>query len=108
MQTFSHILYLDFPAKVVAQHCQLDAKRFHPSFSVNHLHRWQQTEIAQLCNLCWIHGVLFTLISLDWMERVLAPLCDFQQHNEEYNLSCATNMLDEALLDHHPRAIRLL
>ncbi|EYE91556.1 uncharacterized protein EURHEDRAFT_464533, partial [Aspergillus ruber CBS 135680] len=39
MQSFSHILHLDFPAKVVAQQRQLDTKRIRPSFSVNHLHR---------------------------------------------------------------------
>ncbi|KAE8149996.1 uracil phosphoribosyltransferase [Aspergillus avenaceus] len=98
MQTFSHILYLDFPAKIFAQRRQLDTKRTRPSFSANHLHRWQQTEIAQLRELCRIHGVLFTLISFDRTERVSALLRDFQQHNEEYNTSCATKMLDEALL----------
>ncbi|ODM16892.1 hypothetical protein SI65_07857 [Aspergillus cristatus] len=105
MQTFSQILYLDFPAKVVAQHHQLDTKRIRPSFSANHLHRWQQTEITQLRDLCQIHGVLFTLISLDQTERVSALLCDFQQHNEEYNTSCATNMLDKALLLDHPHPL---
>jgi len=82
MQTFSHILYLDFPAKVIAQRRQLDAKRIRPPFSVNHLHRGQQTEMAQLRDLCRIHGVLLTLISSDRTERVSA-LRDFQQHKEE-------------------------
>jgi len=105
MQTFSHILYLDFPAKVVAQRRQLDAKRIRPSVSVNHLQRWQQTEIAQLRDLCQIHHVLFSLISLDRTERVSALLRDFQQHSEEYNLSHAANMLDEALLLNRPHPL---
>ena len=106
MQTFSHILYLDFPVKVVAQRRALDTKRIRPSFSANHLHRWQQTEITQLRDLCRIHGVLFTLISLDRTERVSALLRDFQQHNEEYNTSCAINMLDKALLLDRPHQLQ--
>ena len=54
--------------------------------------------MAQLRDLCRVHGIFFTFISLDWTESVSALLRDFQQHNEEYNISCATNMLDEVLL----------
>lgn len=105
MQTYTHILYLDFPAKVVEQRRQLDEERSRPAVSVDHLQRWQSTEIAQLRDLCRLHHILFSLISWDQTERIPALLCDFQQHNEEYNLSRAVNMLDKALLLdrlHHP------
>ena len=105
MQTFSHILYLDFPAKVIAQRRQLDAERSRPAVSVDHLQRWQHTEIAQLRDLCHLHHVLFSLISLDRTERVSTLLRDFQQHNEKYNLFRASNMLDEALLLNRPHLL---
>lgn len=102
MQTYTHVLYLDFPVKVVAQRRQIDTERSRPAVSTDHLQRWQQTEIAQLRYLCRLHHVLFSLISLDGTERMSALLYDFQQHNVEYNLSRAASMLDEALSLNHP------
>jgi hypothetical protein len=63
LDTFTHILYLDVPAEVVAQRHLDDTERSRPSTSVTHLRKWQQAEKAQLRRVCRHYGILFSLVS---------------------------------------------
>ena len=100
LDIFTHILYLDVPAEVVAQRCLDDTERNRPSSSITHLGKWQQKEKIQLRRLCRHHGILFSLVSSPHptlLNRLSALLRDFLYHTEEYNLSQAESRLDEAL-----------
>ncbi|KAI9778576.1 MAG: hypothetical protein M1839_007969 [Geoglossum umbratile] len=101
LDTFTHILYLDVPAEVVAQRRLNDTERSRPSTSVTHLHKWQQAEKSELRLLCRLHGILFSLVSPrpTLLGRVLTLLRDFRHHTEEYNISHAESKLDEALTE---------
>ena len=99
MGTYTHILYLDFPADVVAQRRQNDTERCRPSTTVDHLRKWQQEEKDQLCCLCRQHGILFSLVAQNpsMLSNVSALLRNFYQQSEEHNLESAEIALDEAL-----------
>ena len=100
LDTFTHILYLDLPAEVVAQRRLDDTERSRPSTSVTHLRKWQQAEKTQLRRLCRHHGILFSLVSPHptLLNKVSTLLRDFWHHTEKYNLSRAESRLDEALV----------
>ena len=100
LKVFTHILYLDIRADVIAERSRNDPKRNRPTTSARHLHNWQHEEKIQLSNLCRQHGILFSLISprlneTTLLDRVSAMLLDFKSHNEDYNLSQAKSRLDE-------------
>jgi uracil phosphoribosyltransferase/adenylate kinase len=100
LDTFTHILYLDVPAKIIAQRRLNDTERSRPSTSVTHLYKWQQAEKTELRRLCRHHGILFSLLSPypTSLNKVLTLLRDFSCHTERYNLSYAESRLDEALV----------
>lgn len=101
LKIFTHILYLDVPAEVVAQRRLNDTKRCRPSASITHLRKWQQAEQTQLRHLCRQHGILFSLVAphSTMLKKVLTLLGDFRNHSENYNLSQAKRSLDEVLAD---------
>jgi uracil phosphoribosyltransferase/phosphoserine phosphatase/adenylate kinase len=95
LQTFTHILYLDVPAGVIAQR-RLDDTKSRPAVSVAHLQRWQQAEKTQLRSLCLQHGILFLpLPHLASLNKASMLLCDFRQHTEKYNMYRAERRLDD-------------
>lgn len=98
-EKFTHILYLDVPAEVVAQRRLDDTERSRPSTSVTHLRKWQHEEKTQLRRLCRHCGILFSLVSPHptLLNKVSTLLHDFRHHTEKYNLSHAESRLDEAL-----------
>lgn len=100
LEIFTHILYLDIPAEVVAQRRLDDTERSRPSTSVSHLRKWQQEEKTQLRHLCRHYGILFSLVSPSptLLNRVSIMLHDFRCHTEEYNLSQAESRLDDAVV----------
>ena len=100
LEIFTHVLYLDIPAEVVAQRHLDDTERSRPSTSASHLRKWQQEEKTQLRYLCRRHGILFSLISLypTLLNKVSILLHDFRHHTEKYNLSQAESRLDEAVV----------
>ncbi|MCJ1360183.1 MAG: hypothetical protein MMC33_010186 [Icmadophila ericetorum] len=101
LETYTHILYLETPAEIVAQRRRDDTERARPSVSVTHLSNWQQAEKTQLRCLCRQHGILFSLVSphprLPLLNNVVKLLRDFGNHSEQYNLSVAQSRLDEVL-----------
>ncbi|RPA92079.1 hypothetical protein L873DRAFT_1711496 [Choiromyces venosus 120613-1] len=100
LDTFTHILYLDVPAEIVAQRLLDDTERSRPPSSINHLRKWQQAEQTQLRRLCRHHGILFSLVfpHPTLHNKVSTLLRDFRHHTEEYNLSRAESKMDEVLV----------
>lgn len=100
LKTFTHILYLDVPAEVVAQRRLDDTKRNRPSTSIAHLRKWQQAEKTQLRHHCRRNGILFSQVfpHSTLLNKVLTLLGDFRHHNEKYNLSQVESRLDEVLV----------
>ena len=100
LDVFTHILYLDMPAELIAQRCLDDTEKSRTPTSASHLRQWQQEEKTQLRHLCRHHGILFSLISQCPMllKKVSILLHDFRYHNEQYNLSQAENRLDDAVV----------
>ncbi|KAL8826247.1 MAG: hypothetical protein Q9191_003924 [Dirinaria sp. TL-2023a] len=99
LEIFTHILYLDIPAEVVAQRRMNDAERSRPSTSASHLYKWQQEEKTQLRDLCRRHSILFSLVSSNpsLLNKVSILLNDFRYHVENYNLSQVENKLNDAI-----------
>ena len=99
-KVFTHILYLDVAADVVAERRRNDKKKERPPASVNHLREWQRQEKVQLKDLCRQHGILFSLMTprpseTTLFDRVSTLLLDFKSHDEDYNLSQAKSRLDD-------------
>ena len=99
LNTFSHILYLNVPAEVVAQRCLTDTERNRSTASIDHLRKWQQTEKTQLRHLCYHHGILFSLVPphTTLHKKASMLLRDFRYHSENFNLSRAETRLDEVI-----------
>ena len=98
-QSFTHIVYLNVPAIIVAQYRLNDTQRDRPSISAAHLSKWQQTEKSELRQICRDRGILFSTVSAypTVLGNILPLLRDFQQHTEEYNLSYAQREMDGIL-----------
>ncbi|KAK8109530.1 hypothetical protein PG999_007667 [Apiospora kogelbergensis] len=109
--TYSHILYLDVPAELIAQRRTNDTQRTRPSASVGHLRAWRDAEKTQLRMLCRQHGILFYLVSLQDIVSGQVPtlLHNFQHHSEESNTSHAILRLDEAMsTQKYPQTVLVL
>ena len=100
LEVFTHILYLDIPAEIVAQRRLDDTQRSRPFTSASHLHKWQREEKTQLRDLCRRHDILFSLVSPypTLLNKVSILLHDFRHHTEKYNLSQAERRLDDAIV----------
>ena len=96
LHTFTHILYLDIPTDLIAQRRLNDSQKSRSPASIDHLHKWQQTEKAELRDICLQHGILFSPISSTplMLEKMARLLNDFQHHTEKVNLRRAEKMLD--------------
>ncbi|KAL2782499.1 uracil phosphoribosyltransferase-domain-containing protein [Aspergillus keveii] len=97
LAVFTHILYVNTPAEVMFQRRQEDAQKYRPAWSIQHLHRWQQTEIKELRELCRAHNILFSTIYPNFVSQLPELILDFQRHTEDYNVSIAEHYLDKAL-----------
>ena len=99
METYTHIIYLDTPAKVIAQRRLNDKKRARDAASVSHLEKWQHCEKESLRKLCRDRGILFLPISSEVTSvvKIVTLLHDFSYHDEQHNLEQALSLLDEAV-----------
>ncbi|KIM74865.1 hypothetical protein PILCRDRAFT_99073 [Piloderma croceum F 1598] len=100
LNTFTNILYLDIPAKIVAQCRQNDTLQSRSTTSVEHLRNWQKVEKIELRDLCCQHSILFSLISSTLMlpNKITRLLYDFRYHTEEDNLRRAESRLDDIVV----------
>lgn len=110
LDTYTHIIYLDTVAEIIAQRRMNDTKRQRPVTTVNHLHKWQLDEKNQLARLCRDHNILFSPVSRDMtlLASVIALLIDFRYHTEDVNLRNAEIALDEVVMDESGRLSTLL
>lgn len=99
MTTYTHIIYLDVPAKVLTKRCINDKKRDRLVASPEHLHNWQNAEKVQLRSLCREYGILFSILLYcpALLQRATTMLRDFRQHSESFNIRVAERYLDEAV-----------
>ncbi|KAI8944003.1 uracil phosphoribosyltransferase-domain-containing protein [Xylaria longipes] len=99
LNTYTHIIYLDVAADIIAQRREDDSERARPAASVDHLRSWQEAEITKMRQLCRNHNILFCVLSTQdtLISRASQMICDFRQHTETYNLSRAATRLDEIL-----------
>ena len=95
--TYTHILYLDFPAEDIAQRRSDDKERHRPAMSADNLKKWQEEEKTELRKFCYQHGILFSIWAQDseLPDKVSTLLHDFRHHDEEHNLSLAKCKMDE-------------
>ncbi|KAF5350833.1 hypothetical protein D9757_013532 [Collybiopsis confluens] len=98
-EVFTHILYLDIPARTVAEYRLGDLKRARAFCSEEHLQKWQDAERDQLRLLCLEKGILFSNVP---PSKVATFLRDIRLHNEDHNLSCAQKRLDQAISQSSP------
>ena len=99
LNTFTHILYLDIPAEIVAQRRQNDKLRSRSTASVDHIRNWQKVEKVELRDLCRKHNILFSLISSS--NKIARLLHDFRHHTEEDNLRHAESRLDDIIVGYN-------
>ena len=97
METFTHIIYLDVPAELLAQRRLHQNERNRPATSSTHLHNWQHEEKSQLRHLCRRYSILFSVVQSHptLLNKVKKLLSDFSCHNENVNLCQAASKLDE-------------
>ncbi|TEA21998.1 hypothetical protein C8034_v006124 [Colletotrichum sidae] len=97
---YTHILYLDVPADVVAQRTLDDESRPRPRLSVDHIRRWQDFEKRRLRRVCLEDGILFTVVPYvpSMLTRVLPLVHDIVQHSEADNLKRAMTHVDQVVL----------
>jgi uracil phosphoribosyltransferase/phosphoserine phosphatase len=91
LQTYTHIIYLDIPAEIIAEQRSQDGNKVRPTVTISHLQKWQEAEKTQLRDLCRRHGILLSVVSSypKLLRQVSTLLCDFVRHNEKHNLDSA-------------------
>lgn len=99
LDTYSHIIYLDVPAEIVAQRRSNDTEKPRPEETAPHLCKWQEAEKTQLRRLCRDNGILFSLAfpGSNLLAKTTALLRDFRCHTETYNMSQAKFGLDDIM-----------
>ncbi|KAK6512647.1 hypothetical protein TWF481_001528 [Arthrobotrys musiformis] len=97
LNTYTHIIYLDTPAELAFQRRCNDTGRNRPSYSAQHLGRWQSEEKRVLRELCYQYQILFSTAvhSATLLSRVAMLLRDFSLHSDDLNLSSVESALDE-------------
>ncbi|KAJ7065022.1 uracil phosphoribosyltransferase-domain-containing protein [Mycena amicta] len=90
-QTYTHIVYFDVPAQIVAERRQNDSTRARQSLSPEQLETWQSFERRQLRAACLENGILFSVAN---PSRISSLLHDIGSHSEASNSTQATTRLD--------------
>jgi adenylate kinase len=101
-ETYTHIVYLNVDPEIIASRTQNDKARVRENASVEHLRKWQHTELSLLRSICIEQGILFTTITEavsgnSSLERLTALLTDFQYHSEAANTSAVMQAVETAL-----------
>ncbi|KAH6640053.1 uracil phosphoribosyltransferase-domain-containing protein [Truncatella angustata] len=102
LNTYTHILYLEVPADVVAKRRRADEHRCRPEISPENLQRWQDAEIDGLRYVCHNRGILFHVLHVD--ESALGPkvlqLCKIFQLTEVDYRTKINDGIDEMVFEH--------
>jgi adenylylsulfate kinase-like enzyme len=103
LDIFTHILYLDVPAGVIAERRKSDESRDRSELPVAHFTKWQKEEVDKLRADCRQNKILFSTVSpldakgCDLLDTVLRLLQDFQNQTEEKNLDKAKDVMNAAI-----------
>ncbi|KAL5317142.1 hypothetical protein ACEPPN_014236 [Leptodophora sp. 'Broadleaf-Isolate-01'] len=108
--TFTHMLYLNVPSKIVEERRKGDTSRGRAAVSAAHLEKWQNSEVGELCSVCFKHNIDFADLNFDYDLPVLASalLRGFKEHPEVSNLCRATEALDEIMAKGNPKLETML
>lgn len=102
---FTHILYLDAPADVIADRIEQDNagitgnRRDRTPASVPHIRQWRTAEERELRKLCHEHQIFFLLVDPNQTSKIQDLLNDFHKHNEAQNLINAKDELDRIVAE---------
>ncbi|KAI8962046.1 uracil phosphoribosyltransferase-domain-containing protein [Daldinia sp. FL1419] len=100
LEVYTHILYLNVDAEIISARRSDDTKRARPSYSVEHLRKWQEAEKAQMRQLCYDNNILFSSISPKTeLSQISTLIQNFRRHTAGVNLSLAIEKLDGFLSD---------
>lgn len=93
---YTHVIYLDVSAEVLAERCRNESMRFLREDSITHLRNWQKEEISQIQALCHDQDTLFARVpfSSGLPHKVDALMKEFHQHSTTQNRKSATTALD--------------
>ncbi|KAL4761081.1 uracil phosphoribosyltransferase-domain-containing protein [Aspergillus foveolatus] len=95
LATYTHILYVNAPLEVTAKQRAEDTKRARLNVSIQHLRRWQETEIQEIHNLCRENNILFATIYPNLKSKLASLIRDFQCHDENHNRFVAEQIFDK-------------
>ncbi|KAL8670596.1 MAG: hypothetical protein Q9168_004870 [Polycauliona sp. 1 TL-2023] len=98
LNVYTHILYLDVPAAIVAQRRLEDTAKVRPGLTTAQLDDWRKEEKTELRRLCRDRNILFLALPYPIeMEKVSALLKDFQLHSEGHNFCQARKEIRKCL-----------
>ncbi|KAK0668791.1 uracil phosphoribosyltransferase-domain-containing protein [Cercophora samala] len=102
VETYTHVIYLDTAADVVARRRRDDKVRGRPTMVPARLDDWIKTEKKELQRLCRSSGILFAALSETergtLSARMIKLLLDFKHHCPKHNLLLAQNRLDSIII----------
>ncbi|KAI1758650.1 uracil phosphoribosyltransferase-domain-containing protein [Hypoxylon sp. FL1150] len=109
---YTHIIYLDLSAQLIAERRNKDHRRYRERASVEHLKAWRNAEKDTLRKLCYAHGILFLPVrSTTRFESDVSRLIrNVSEHSEEGNLRRAKYQLSKMILsnDKHLRSVLVM
>jgi uracil phosphoribosyltransferase/phosphoserine phosphatase/adenylate kinase len=97
LATYTHILYVNAPLEVTAKQRAEDPKRARSNVSIQHLRRWQETEIQEIHDLCRENNILFVTIYPNLKSKLASLIRDFQCHDENHNRFVAEQIFDNLI-----------
>jgi adenylate kinase/phosphoserine phosphatase len=107
-ETYTHMVYLNVDPDLIASRRKNDKNRTREELPVEHLRKWQGTELKELRITYCDHGILFTAITekvstttgYSSLERLATLLKDFRSHDEAKNASAVMHAVDTGLANH--------
>ncbi|KAL4742378.1 uracil phosphoribosyltransferase-domain-containing protein [Aspergillus similis] len=97
LATYTHILYVNTPLEVTAKRRAEDTRRARPNVSIQHLRRWQETEIQEIRGLCRENNIRFATIYPNLKDKLASLIRDFQCDDENHNKSVAEQIFDKLI-----------
>ncbi|WPH04569.1 Hypothetical protein R9X50_00746100 [Acrodontium crateriforme] len=90
LEIYTHIIYLDVDAHIIAERRENDASRAREYLSVGTLALWQEAELKWLRENCNKHNILLSILynenSTNLLNHVSDMLRNFDEHNEANNM----------------------
>ncbi|KAL4812796.1 uracil phosphoribosyltransferase-domain-containing protein [Aspergillus spinulosporus] len=97
LAAYTHILYVNAPLEVTARQRAEDTQRARSNVSIQHLRRWEETEIQEIHDLCRENNILFATIYPNLKSKLASLIRDFQCHDENHNRVVAEQIFDQLI-----------